>query len=149
MSSLVPSLTPSELKSILRARGFEIYRTTPEEVILAERVRDNLLMDSSVAVRLGENAAVRVVIRAEGADFPGEPPESLLARARAAAEPAVQRGYRECTTRVCPVHDPGDPARVLDTWYEISLERPVTDATELEDELRAALALEKAARPQR
>jgi hypothetical protein len=142
----MPHPSPSELKKTLQARGFEIYRTTAEEVVLAERVRDNLMMDSAVAVRTGDALAVRLVTRAQSADFPGENPDSLFGRARKLAESAVLRGFRETSTKVVPIRDPGDRTRTLDTWYEVWLERPVSDVNELETELRIALALEKSAR---
>jgi hypothetical protein len=56
------------------------------------------------------------------------------------------RGFRETSTKVVPIRDPGDRTRTLDTWYEVWLERPVSDLNELESELRIALALEKSAR---
>jgi hypothetical protein len=130
----MPHPTPSELKKTLQARGFEIYRTTADEVVLAERVRDNLMMDSAVAARLGEPLAVRLVTRAQSADF------------RKQAESAVLRGFRETGTKVVPIRDPGDRTRTLDTWYEVWFERSVSDVTELESELRIALSLEKSAR---
>ena len=142
----MPHPSPSELKKTLQARGFEIYRTTAEEVVLAERVRDNLMMDSAVAVRTGDALAVRLVIRAQSADFPGENSDSLFGRARKLAESAILRGFRETSTKVVPIRDPGDRTRTLDTWYEVWFERPVSDVNELESELRIALALEKSAR---
>ncbi|HWA77124.1 MAG TPA: hypothetical protein VG937_32535 [Polyangiaceae bacterium] len=142
----MPHPTPSELKKTLQARGFEIYRTTADEVVLAERVRDNLMMDSAVAARLGEPLAVRLVTRAQSADFPGESPDGLFSRARKQAESAVLRGFRETGTKVVPIRDPGDRTRTLDTWYEVWFERSVSDVTELESELRIALSLEKSAR---
>ncbi len=61
--------TPSELKKTLIAQGFEIYRTSPDQVSLADRVRDNLLMDAGVGVRVQE-LSVRVVFKAQASDFP-------------------------------------------------------------------------------
>ncbi len=142
----MPHPTLTELKKVLRAQGFEIYRSSAEEVVLAERVRDNLLMDSGVRVRLGERLGVRVVIRAQSSDFPGEGAEALLARARRLAETALSRGFRETSTQVVPIRDPGDHSRTLDTWYEVMLDRPLADASELESELRGALTLEKSVR---
>lgn len=139
----MPAPSPIELKRILQSRGFEIYRTTPDEVVLADRVRDNLLMDSGVAVKLSPALAVRVVVRAEGLEFPGERADELFSRARQLAERALE--YREVDTRVVPIRDPGDPARTLDTWYEVWLERPVLDLEELCSELRRALSLERTA----
>ena len=40
----------SGVKAALTEAGFEVYRTTADNVHLAERVRDNLIMDSGVFV---------------------------------------------------------------------------------------------------
>lgn len=137
--------TVSELKKALLARGFEIYRTSADEVALAERVRDNLLMDGSVTACTGSELRVRVVLRAEASAFPGEAADELYARARRLSDAAAQRGYRETRARAVPIPDPGDRSRILDTWYEVSFERPVADLDELEQELRVALSMEKSA----
>lgn len=134
---------PSALKKSLVAEGFEIYRTSPSWVALADRVRDNLLMDAGVAALQGETLGVRVVLRVRGSDFPGELPEHLLDRARALGEDLRQKGYREVSAEAVPLPDPGDRSRTLDTWYEVSLERSVADEPELFAELRYALALPK------
>jgi hypothetical protein len=44
-----------------------------------------------------------------------------------------------------PIRDPGDRTRTLDTWYEVSFAKSVSDLDDLFQELRAALALEKTA----
>jgi hypothetical protein len=137
--------TLAELKKILRDKGFEIYRTTPTEVVLAERVRENLLMDSGVAARGGDDPGVRVVMRAEGSKFPSQNPDQLWAHARDLAKAALDAGYREVDARVTKIQDPSDPERTLDTWYEIWLERSVSDDAELLRELTVALGLHKTA----
>ena len=135
--------TPNELKKTLLARGFEVYRTLGDQVVLADRVRDNLIMDSGVAVRPGAVLAVRFVMRAQASDFPSVPATDLYERARACALDAVGRGYAEVGVAEVPVHDPGDATSTLDTWYEVAFERAVASDDELEQELRYALALEK------
>ena len=84
----MPDPSPIELKRILLSNGFEIYRTTQDEVVLADRVRDNLLMDSGVAAKTAPQLAVRLVMRAEALQFPGEKEEELWLRARALARAA-------------------------------------------------------------
>ena len=135
--------TPAELKKTLVARGFEVYRTLGDQVVLADRVRDNLIMDSGVAARPGALLAVRFVVRAQKSDFPSAPADDLFDRARACAAEALGRGYSEVGVAEVPVRDPGDASQTLDTWYEVSFERSVTNVDELEQELRYALALEK------
>ncbi|RYZ03253.1 MAG: hypothetical protein EOO73_28640 [Myxococcales bacterium] len=137
--------TPTDLKKTLVARGFEVYRTLGDQVVLADRVRDNLIMDSGVAAKPGEVLAVRFVVRAQASDFPSAKAEDLFARARACAAEAETRGYAEIGKAEVPVRDPGDASSTLDTWYEVSFERSVADEDELEHELRYALALEKTA----
>lgn len=135
--------TPNELKKTLVARGFEVYRTLGDQVVLADRVRDNLIMDSGVAVRPGDMMAVRFVVRAQASDFPSVKAEDLYERARACVVEARARGYAEVGVAEVPVRDPGDATSTLDTWYEVAFERAVASDDELEQELRYALSLEK------
>jgi hypothetical protein len=134
---------PSVLKKALIAEGFEIYRTAPNQVTLADRVRDNLLMDSGVAVVQADALAVRVTLRAQASNFPGESADGLLGRARALSAALVSRGYSEVGSETVPVRDPSDRTRTLDTWYEVSYELPVAEDAALYDELRFALGLPK------
>lgn len=136
---------PSALKKSLVQEGFEIYRTSPNLILLADRVRDNLLMDSGVSAVDGQALAVRVVLRAQASDFPGESPDSLFARARALGEAIRQKGYQELKADTVPVQDPGDRSRTLDTWYEVVYELAVADEPALFEELRFALAVRKTA----
>jgi len=137
--------TPAELKKTLVARGFEVYRTLGDQVVLADRVRENLIMDSGVAVRRDAALAVRFVVRAQASDFPASSVDDLYERARLCAAEAVGRGYVEVSAATVPVRDPGDASATLDTWYEVAFERRVASEDELEQELRYALALEKTA----
>jgi hypothetical protein len=137
--------TPNDLKKTLVARGFEVYRTLGDQVVLADRVRDNLIMDSGVAARPGSVLAVRFVVRCQQSDFPSSTDDDLFTRARACAVDAVGRGYAEVGVATVPVKDPGDSSHTLDTWYEVSFERPVSSEDELEQELRYALSIEKIA----
>jgi hypothetical protein len=140
----MPNLTSNELKKILVGLGFEIYRTLGLRVVLADRVRDNLIMDSGVSVMGGETQTVRFVVRALGNDFPSETPEELFARARRLGTGSAERGYLEADATVVPIADPGNRSRTLDTWYEVAFEKQVADVEELEREIQYALALDKA-----
>lgn len=137
--------SPQNLKKSLVAEGFEVYRTSPNLIILADRVRDNLLMDSGVAVVQGEPLVVRITLRARAAEFPGDGADALYERARALAAPIRDRGYGEISCTSVPVTDPGDPNRTLDTWYEITYERNLGEEAELHPELRFALSVPKTA----
>ena len=110
--------TPQQLKKALVAGGFEVFRTLPEEVVLAERVRENLILDSGV--RLGPlgngGLRVRLVLRAQRSDFPSDEENALFDRVRSLAEPALSEGFAEVSTNLNAVKDPADPERVLDTF---------------------------------
>src|SRR5262245_46181073 len=100
--------TPAETKKALREAGFEIYRTRADVIYVAERVRENLLMDSGIYIDVGRDPSlsgarrviVGFVVRAQRSDFPGAPDAQLFERARKLAEPATARGYREVGTHV-------------------------------------------------
>lgn len=137
--------TPSELKKLLLAEGFEVYRTLSDQIILADRVRDNLIMDSGVAARIGEVPRVRFTVRAQGSDFPTDSPEQILERARQLASQAAGRGYHEVSAHSVEVRDPGDKSQTLDVWHEVAFERSLANDAELIAELRFALSIEKTA----
>lgn len=141
--------TPAEIKKALREAGLEIYQTRGNTVHLADRVRENLLMDAQIFIRAGEPPATRVgfVVRAQHNDFPNEGEAHLFERARRLAAPAVDRGYEEASTEVRRVLDPGDGQRTLDTWCEVSFEKAVADLEAAVTEARFALSIEKAAPP--
>jgi hypothetical protein len=138
--------TAAEIKKALKDAGLEVYRTKGEVVHLAERVRENLLMDAGIFIHAG-GPRVGFVVRAQRNDFPNEAEEHLFARARKMAAPAVDRGYLEVEAEVRKVFDPGDGERTLDTWCEVSFEKAVADVADAVAEARFALSLEKAAVP--
>jgi hypothetical protein len=132
--------TPQEIKKAIVAAGLEVFRTRPDEVVLAERVRENLILDSGVRVRPGDPAAdgsveVRVVMKVQQADFPGEPDEALFNRARALG--ARASGFVEVGTHTDTVSDPGGSQRTLDVVYEVTFSKAEVD-------LDAAIATAKA-----
>lgn len=137
--------TRNDLKRQLVAQGFEVYRTLADQVLLADRVRDNLIMDSGVSAITGDCLKVRYVVRAQKSDFLGESEGQLFDRARGMAEPGVSRGYSEVGAETVPVWDPSDKSRVLDVFYEVSFEKEMHSLPELFEELRFALGLEKTA----
>ena len=136
------SPTQSELKKQLIAAGLEIFRTQGQRIHLADRVRENLIMDSGVAAVAADPPGVRLVVRVSSTHFPTETPAQLFSRARQLGQRAESLGYQEVDTAVVHVRDPGGSEATLDTLYEVSYEKSVP----LEDliaELRAALLVEK------
>jgi hypothetical protein len=141
----MPDPTVPELKKRLLDAGFEVYRTIDSQVVLADRVRDNLIMDSGVRVEANADGyRVSIVFRSQAADFPGETEDELWARARSAVGPAQALGFEETSTEAHPILDPGDRTRVLDTWYEVVLSGSVPEA-ELVDLLNSAVSMAKTA----
>jgi hypothetical protein len=142
----MPTQTPQELKKLLVSERFEVYRTVGDRVMLADRVRENLIMDSGVSVAATDSGYVlRVVFRAQASDFQGESPEWLQEHARRAGEPASVVGYVEVSTNVVPIHDPSDRSHVLDTWYEVGFENTLGTPEALFGALKQALAWPKVA----
>jgi hypothetical protein len=139
------SSNATRTKKALVDAGFEIFRSRGDEIVLAERPRENLIMDSGVRLRLTEPLDVRLIFRAQKADFPNEDESHLFERVRRLAEPAVSKGFLELSTAVSKVNDPGDSERVLDTFYEITYSKTASALDDAVAQIRFALALEKRA----
>jgi hypothetical protein len=138
--------TPSEIKKALKSAGFEIYQTLGDVVHIAERVRENLIMDSGVRIHAGDGK-IAFVVRAQRSDFPNEPEQHLFDRARHLGQTAVGRGYQESATRVTHVTDPGGGGHTLETFCEIVFEKGVGDLEVAIEEVRFALSIEKSVSP--
>jgi hypothetical protein len=131
------------MKRVLVDAGFEVFRTRGDEIVLAERPRENLILDSGVALRIGSPFQVRLTLRAQKADYPNEDEAHLFERVRSLAAPALAEGFVEVKATVAPVMDPGDPARTLDTFFEILYSKDVTVLEDALTGLRFAISLEK------
>jgi hypothetical protein len=145
----------NELKRRLRAEGFEIYRTREGRVSLAERVRDNLILDSGIAVGPLDspherwNASegefdIHVTVRAQASHFPRATPDAVAARANELAEGLTDQGYQRESNRISGLPDPGDPKRILDTSYEVVLRRVVRGLDELFQQVHSAFSSPRA-----
>lgn len=137
-------LSVSDIKRALRDAGFEVYRTDGHVVHIADRVRENLIMDAGIRVDGGRDAIV-VYVRAQKGDFPGESDDQLYGRARALATPAFAKGYLEARVFMTELPDPGNPHRILDRWYQVQIEKAVASVANALDEVRFAQTLVKTA----
>jgi len=145
-SSQPPSI--QDLKRQLIAAGLEIYRTRPDAVHLAERPRDNQILDAGISVRpngIPEGSLeVRVVMRAQRADFPRDPVDGMYERVRALATAEItSQGFAEIETREQKMLDPGDKTKTLDVWYELVFSKVLPDLESAVAEVKRILPLEK------
>lgn len=138
-------LPTADIKRALRGAGFEVYRTRGQEVHLAERVRENLIMDAGIRVR-GDDPCVYFYARAERSTFPGVNDDELFERARNCGSAALARGYEVGRTFVTHVTDPGDADHTLDSWYQVQFEKQVTSIEVALEEVRFAFGLSKTAK---
>ncbi len=132
-------MNAKELKKWLVSEGFQVYRTLASGVVLADRARENLILDSGVQVVAGEQYAVRLTVRETTRECPGLDAEQRFQRLHQLAAECLARGYRVVGRSTRAIPDPGDPSAVLDTWYELTLERPGLARGCLAAELRYAL----------
>lgn len=140
----------AELKKHIRALGFEIYRTVDGQVTLAERIRDNLIMDSGIVVgpagaygERPEHLALSVTLRAQASHFPGASADQVRQEATALAQDLFARGYIQEEFSGRPILDPGDSAVVLDTSHELRVMRVIAEV-ELAEEIGLLLGLRRA-----
>jgi hypothetical protein len=139
----MPAYTPQQLKKALVSAGFQVFRTLGDEIVLAERVRENLIMDSGVRLRAGEPLQVRVIFRAQRGHFPGEDDDHLFARARKLAAAASPHGFAEVASAASPVVDPSDAERTLDTFFEVVVALEAATLERAVDGVKVALSLER------
>jgi len=140
----------AELKKHLKNLGFEIYRTVDGQVTLAERVRDNLIMDSGIAVgpvgaygEQPEQLTLSVTLRAQASHFPGASADQVQKEAMALAQGLFERGYVQAEFGGRAMLDPGDAEVVLDTSHELRVTR-VIEGGELAGEIQHLLGIRRA-----
>ncbi len=143
----------AELKRALSAAGVLVFRTRGSEVLLAERARDNLLLEAHVLVRVVEPEAesphytVVVSARAQASDFPADDEPTRLGRARSLASALEAAGFVAVGEGARPLHHPSDAAVLLDVSHEVVLERSVSTLGEAVEVALGALALPRLAVP--
>jgi hypothetical protein len=140
-----PPTNAARIRRTLIEAGFEVFRTRGEEIVLAERPRENLIMDSGVRLRFVAPLEVRIVLRVQKADFPNDDDTFLFERVRKLAVPALSEGFTEVSTAMTRVADPGDAERTLDTFYEITYSKAAAALDDALVELKFAMSLEKRA----
>jgi hypothetical protein len=135
------SPTPLQIKRLLVDAGFEVFRTRGDEVLLAERPRENLILDSLVSLKCGPPLTVRAVFRAQKSSFQHDDAAQLFRRVRGLASFAV--GFEERSAYVVPVTDPGDASHLLDEFYDVLVAAEASSFDAAIALLRQALVFDK------
>jgi hypothetical protein len=140
-------VSPQELKKALVTAGFEVYRTKSDEIMLADRVRDNLILDSGVRVSANDANEVRVnlVMGVRHTQFPGENDQALFERVRRLAGPLLEAGFAEMGTSQSPVIDPSDATKTLDIFFDVTFGKNEATFDAALPSLKVALEVAKTA----
>jgi len=126
---------PKRIKESLVQAGIEVFRTRPDEIHIAERVRSHI-MDSGVRLQFADAGAfeVRFTARTEASDYPNVASNDLLQRVReVVGDVATSQGFAEVSAASVDVKDPSDQARTLDVWHEVAYTKHAAD---LDDAVR-------------
>jgi hypothetical protein len=140
-------VSPQELKKALVSAGFEVYRTKSDEIMLADRVRDNLILDSGVRISANEAHEIRVnlVMGIRHTQHPGENEQALFERVRNLATPLIAAGFAEMGTGQNPVTDPSDATKTLDIFFEVTFGKNEANFDAALPSLKIALEIAKTA----
>ena len=126
---------PKRIKESLVQAGIEVFRTRPDEIHIAERVRSHI-MDSGVRLHFASEGAfeVRFTARTEASVYPNVASRDLFQRVReVVGDVATAQGFAEVSAASVDVKDPSDQARTLDVWHEIAYTKHTAD---LDDAVR-------------
>lgn len=112
-----------------------------DEVMLAERPRENLILDSLVSLKCGPPLTVRAVFRAQKSSFQHDDAAQLFRRVRCLASVAI--GFEERVAYVVPVNDPGDASHLLDEFYDVLVVAEARSPEAAIELVRQALGFDK------
>ncbi len=136
-----------QVKKQLIDAGLEVYRTKPNELEIAERVRLHI-MDSGVRVR--DDLTVVFTARSQRSDFPSVDAEHLFDKVRnVVGRDALGRGYAEEASQTVDVTDPMDDAKILDVWHEVVYAKSADAVDAVVEEVRWALGIDRYVGPER
>lgn len=129
-----------ELKRLIRSAGYQMYGTRGREVLLAERVRDNLILDSGISVS-PDPLTIHVIVRAQMFHFQGQTLDEGRAFAETLGEAFLSLGYQRRGAKEVTIPDLNNVGAALDTVCEVSLEKPLVGPEDLTSAIQEALAL--------
>lgn len=140
---------PKRIKESLVQAGIEVFRTRPDEIHIAERVRSHI-MDSGVRLHFASPSAfeVRFTARTEASDYPNVASGDLLQRVReVVGDAAASRGFAEASASTVEVKDPSDQGRTLDVWHEVAYTKQAADLDEAVGLVQWALTVDRYVKP--
>jgi hypothetical protein len=132
-----------ETKRALREAGLQVYEVRDGCIALAERIRDNLILHSGVAV-CPSTWTVKVSVRAQSLHFPGQSQERIATQAEELGAPFESRGFAKVSASSHDVGDPSHPGRTIDVVHTVLFERACSSWDEALAEIRAAFLLPRA-----
>ena len=142
----MPDPVPASLAGVrkeLTAAGFEVFRVRGDLIILAERPRENLIMDSCVALRLSDPLEIRVTFRVRKVDYPHWGEDQLFERARQLAAATASEGFEEVDTAITVVPDPGHGERTIDTLFDVVCATRTPSVSAALEMIRRAMTFER------
>lgn len=140
---------PKRIKESLVQAGFEVFRTRPDEIHIAERVRSHI-MDSGIRIHFAPTGPfeVRFTARTQASDYPNVSVADLLTRVRTVIGSVAQsQGFEEASAGTIEVKDPVDATRTLDTWHEVAFAKRGLSLDEAVEAVRWALTLDRYVMP--
>jgi hypothetical protein len=132
-----------ETKRALREAGLQVYEVRDGCIALAERVRDNLILHSGIAV-CPATWTVRVTVRAQSLHYPGQSQERIALQAEELGLPFQARGFSKLGASSHDVGDPSHPGRTIDVVHAVTFQRPCASWDEALEEIHAAFLLPRA-----
>jgi len=115
--------------------------------MLADRVRDNLILDSGVRISANGADEVRVnlIMGIRHTQYPGEDEQALFERVRSLAGPLLESGFAEMGTGQSPVTDPSDATKTLDIFFDVTFGKNEASFEAALPALKVALEVAKTA----
>lgn len=133
-------LALDELKRLIRSAGYQMYGTRGQEVLLAERVRDNLILDSGISLS-PDPLTIHVTLRAQMFHFQGQSLDDARSFAESLGEAFLALGYERMGAKQVTIPDLNNAGAALDTVCEVSLAKPLGGPEDIPGAIQGALAL--------
>lgn len=129
-----------DLKRLVRNAGFQVYGTQGQQILLAERVRDNLILDSGISLS-PDPLSIIVTVRAQMIHFPGQPIEHAREFADRLGDAFLALGYTRERSETVAIQNPNQVGSTLDTVCEVVFQKALPSPDPIPTEIQLALDL--------